>query len=74
MKEQTPLQKILVVLAWISYTLAIACGVAAALKWEGASWDPMVASLMASVVFFLGAGIVVHVIGRTRLPDLKVDR
>lgn len=31
---------------------------------------PIIASLGASVVFFIGAGIVLHVIGRAKLPHL----
>jgi hypothetical protein len=34
---------------------------------------PIVASLAASIVFFLGGGIVLHVIGRADLPDLRPD-
>ncbi|MBS1202667.1 MAG: hypothetical protein H6R22_1176 [Chromatiaceae bacterium] len=35
---------------------------------------PVIASLGASVVFFIGAGIVLHVIGRANLPDLGFRR
>jgi hypothetical protein len=35
---------------------------------------PVIASLGASVVFFIGAGIVLHVIGRADLPDLGFSR
>ena len=45
------------VIAVISYLAAIGCGVAAAYLGV-ASGDPIVASLMASVVFFAGAGVV----------------
>ena len=38
------------------------------------SGDPVVASLMASVVFFAGVGIVLQVIGSSNLPDLKIGR
>jgi hypothetical protein len=34
---------------------------------------PVIASLAASVVFFIGGGIVLHVIGRADLPDLRPD-
>ncbi|MFZ1576510.1 MAG: hypothetical protein WAT36_15000 [Chromatiaceae bacterium] len=32
---------------------------------------PVIASLGASAVFFIGAGIVLHVIGRANLPSLR---
>lgn len=35
---------------------------------------PIIASLGACVVFFVGAGIVLHVIGRANLPDLGFSR
>jgi formate hydrogenlyase subunit 3/multisubunit Na+/H+ antiporter MnhD subunit len=45
----------------ISYLAAVGCGV-------------VVGSLMASVVFFAGVGIVLQVIGSVDLPDLKIKR
>jgi hypothetical protein len=35
---------------------------------------PVIASLGASLVFFVGAGIVLHVIGRANLPNLGFSR
>lgn len=35
---------------------------------------PVIASLGACVVFFIGAGIVLHVVGRTNLPELGFSR
>jgi hypothetical protein len=35
---------------------------------------PIIASLGACVVFFIGAGIVLHVIGRANLPELGFRR
>lgn len=32
---------------------------------------PVIASLAASIVFFIGGGVVLHVIGRVDLPDLR---
>ena len=61
------------VIAVISYLAAIGCGVAAAYLGAG-SGDPIVASLMACVVFFAGAGVVLHVIGSANLPNLKIER
>jgi hypothetical protein len=45
----------------------------AALLWwirELGGDDPVIASLGACVVFFIGGGIVLHVIGRANLPEL----
>lgn len=35
---------------------------------------PIIASLAASIVFFIGGGVVLHVIGRVDLPDLRPGR
>jgi hypothetical protein len=69
--KRRPIQKFLLVIAVISYLAAVGCGVAAAYLGVG-SGDPNVASLMASVVFFIGVGVVLHVMGSGHLPDLKV--
>ena len=68
-------QKISFVIAIISYMASIAC-VVATIYWHGqvGGESPIVASLGASVVFFLGVGIVLHVIGRANLPDLRIGR
>ena len=73
MKQRRPFQKVLMVIAFISYFAAILCGVGAFYFGDG-SQDPITASLMASVVFFAGVGIVLQVIGSSNLPDLKIDR
>ncbi|MCM8882093.1 MAG: hemerythrin family protein [Candidatus Thiodiazotropha sp.] len=73
MHKRRPIQKVLVVIAVISYLTAIACGVAAFYFGKG-TFDPITASLMASVVFFVGVGIVLHVIGNTDLPNLKIEQ
>jgi len=71
LKNRRPFQKVLFVIAIISYLAAVSCGAAAA--WLGMDYgQPILASLMASVVFFLGVGIVLHVIGTVDLPDLKI--
>ncbi|HHH38517.1 MAG TPA: hemerythrin family protein [Sedimenticola sp.] len=38
------------------------------------SAHPLVASLAATVVFFIGAGVVLHVMGAVSLPDLRPAR
>ena len=69
-RKRGPIQKLLLVLAVINYLTAIACGVAAGYPDTGFS-DEVNASLMASVVFFIGVGIVLHVLATARLPDLR---
>ncbi|WJW75480.1 hypothetical protein QVG61_13470 [Thiohalobacter sp. IOR34] len=66
-------QKIAVVVALFCYLAALACGAAVAhfyLQVGGNS--PLVASFAAAIVFFLGAGIVLHVMGRADIPDFRV--
>jgi hypothetical protein len=35
---------------------------------------PIIASLGASAVFFIGAGVVLHVMGLANLPSLRFDQ
>jgi ABC-type uncharacterized transport system fused permease/ATPase subunit len=67
------IQKLLLAIAVISYLAAVACGVAAIYPGTGFR-DEVVGSLMASVVFFIGVGIVLHVLANARLPDLSFKR
>jgi hypothetical protein len=73
MKERKYIQKVLMGIAVISYIAAIACAMVAAFLSDGTA-NPEVASYMASVVFFAGTGIVLHVISSTNLPRFKVER
>jgi hypothetical protein len=73
MKQRSMIQKVLMVIAITSYIVAIGCGIAAGYLSDGSA-NPAVASMMASVVFFAGVGIVLHVIGSTNLPSFKVGR
>lgn len=73
MKKRSMIQKIIMGIAAVSYITAIACGIAAGYFSDGTA-NPAVASMMASVVFFAGTGIVLHVISSTSLPKLKVER
>ena len=66
-------QKLWLVIAVINYLAAIACGVAVVYR-ETSFSEVIVASLMASVVFFAGVGIVLHVLANANLPDLRVRR
>ena len=79
MSQRRPIQKLLLGIAVICYLVAVACAVTAVYLGVSsaggmASGDPVVASLMASVVFFAGVGIVLQAIGTCRLPDLRIER
>lgn len=67
------IQKVIMGIAAISYFAAIVCGLVAGYMSDGTA-NPVVASMMASVVFFACTGIVLHVISGTNLPSLKVER
>lgn len=56
------------------YAIGIGCGVGAFIYEPSSPLDPIRASLMASVVFFAGAGIVLHVIGSARLKGILSGR
>lgn len=60
-------QRIAFTVAVLCYAGAAACGFAAFLYQSDIPNDPIRASFMAAVVFFLGCGIVLHVIGKARL-------
>jgi hypothetical protein len=64
------IQKIVFILAWLCYLGAAGFAVAAFAYEPDRSGDPVHASFMASVIFFAGCGIVLHVIARTRLQGL----
>ena len=73
MKQRNKIQKVLMGIAVISYVAAIACAMIAAYLSDGTA-NPVVASYIASVVFFAGSGIVRHVISSTNVPSFKVER
>jgi len=74
MVKQGRIQRVVVVIAYISYLLALASGVGAYIKYQELGGEhPVTAALSATIVFFIGVGIVLHVIGRTDLPSLKVN-
>lgn len=67
-------QKVSFVVAIIFYVAAVVC--IAAVVYYGNTLgkeDPIVAALAATVVFFVGAGIVLHVMGKANLPNLKIN-
>ncbi len=63
-------QKIANVIAMLCYTLGAASALGAVFYRAEVPHDPVRASLMASVVFFIGCGVVLHVIGRARLAGI----
>ncbi|MGB5278169.1 MAG: hypothetical protein WBO16_03795 [Gammaproteobacteria bacterium] len=73
MNKRSKVQKVIMGIAVVSYIAAIACGVAAGYLSDGTA-NTVVASMMASVVFFAGTGIVLQVISSTSLSKLKVER
>ncbi len=73
MKKRRKIQKVLMGIAVVSYVASIGCAMLAAYLSDGTA-STLVASMMASVVFFAGTGIVLHVISSTNLPSFKVER
>lgn len=68
--EKTFGQKIAYVITWLCYLAGVACVAASILYDSSIPSDPIRASLIASVVFFVGCGVVLHVIATTRLKGL----
>ncbi len=68
-------QRISRVAAWLSYAGALTCLFVLGYRADGLGADhPVVASLAAAVVFFISAGLVLHVMGLVNLPNLRFDR
>lgn len=63
-------QKIASVVAMLCYSLGAASALGAMFYRAEVPQDPVRASLMASVVFFVGCGVVLHVIGTARLAGI----
>ena len=60
-------QRIVFVIAVLCYVAGAACALGAFFYQSEMSNDPVRASLMAAVVFFVGCGVVLHVIATARL-------
>ena len=73
MNKRGPLRTTLLVISVVSFMVAIGCAIGAAYVGP-TSDDPVAAALMASVVFFVGVGVVVWVIARADLPDMRFKR
>jgi hypothetical protein len=64
-------QRVAFASAMVFYAGALACLIALAIWLKPLGGEhPVIASLAASIVFFIGGGIVLHVIGRADLPNL----
>ncbi len=66
-------QRVSLAFAYLFYVLALAC--VGAVAWFTHLYGgnhPAVAAFSASVVFFIGGGIVLQVMGKADLPDLKI--
>ena len=75
MAKQNRKQRVSVFFAYLFYLAAVGCiGAAAWFFWKEGGASPAVAAFSASVVFFAGGGIVLHVMGKANLPDLRLDR
>jgi hypothetical protein len=68
--EMTLGQKIAMAIAVLCYLAGAACAAGAAFYPFPTPNNVIQASLMASVVFFVGCGIVLHAIARTRLKGI----
>ena len=73
MNPSRPFQRVARICAWLSYGGAVLSLLAAGYRAITLGTDDAVfASLLASVVFFLGSGLVLQVMGSVDLPDLKI--
>ena len=73
MKKQNTAQKVSVVFAYIFYVLAfVSLGAVAYFYQQHGGNHPAVAAWSAAIVFFIGGGIVLHVMGRADIPDFKI--
>ena len=67
-------QKISFYSAIVSYICAVASFIGIFIvKAEYGFNHPITSSFMATVVFFIGVGVVLQVIGTANLPSLKID-
>ena len=72
-KQRKPAQRVSLIAGFISYALSFVCILLAGYQAYTIGTDnPIFASFAATVVFFAGAGVVLHVIGTVSLPDLKI--
>ena len=72
MAQQSTLQRIVFHLGMVSHLVGVGC-LAYALLDDTLS-KAVYASFLASMVFFIGVGVVLNVIGATNLPSLKPEK
>ena len=75
LESRKPAQKVSLIFAYICY--GIGCITLIIAGYQGTMLgtnNPVFASLAASVVFFIGCGIVLHVMGVVSLPDFKINK
>ena len=63
-------QRVAFAVALLCYAVAAGCALAAFVYESTGPNDPVRAALMATVVFFVGCGVVLHVIGTARLKGV----
>ncbi len=74
MKGKNLFQKASLVSGVISFLLAVVSGVLLYLRVDEVDkQDPITASLLASVFFFIFVGIILTIIGRANIPSFKID-
>jgi hypothetical protein len=73
-KSKGLLQKVSLVSGFAGFVLAVVCSVALYIRMgEQTGQDPISASLMASIFFFLCVGGILTFIGMCNLPNFKID-
>ena len=73
-KRKGILQKVSLISAVVSFVLALISGIMLYLRLESVgSDDPISASFIASIFFFVCVGVVLTIIGTADLPSFKFD-
>lgn len=73
MRKQNITQKFSMVFAYIFYTFAVVSVAAAGYYYSQYGGDhSSVPAWGAAVVFFIGGGVVLHVMGRADIPDFRI--
>lgn len=73
-KRKGLLQKASLIFGVISFILAAVCGVLFYIRVDEVGGNnPISASLLASIFFFIFVGIILTIIGRSDLPSFKLD-
>ncbi|HID46628.1 MAG TPA: hemerythrin family protein [Chromatiaceae bacterium] len=73
MRKQNFTQKVSVVFAFVFYIAAVVSIAAAGYFYTQFGGNhPAVAAWSAAIVFFVGGGVVLHVMGKADIPDFKI--